>query len=230
MGKAAVMPPTYITKYNTKMKSLYVQLAASPMFGAFDFQQFLSAFIVLFAVIDIIGSIPIILDLKQKGRPVNAMKATLIAFALLLGFFYAGDMMLRLFQVDIASFAVAGAFVIFMMSLEMILDIEIFKNTGPIKEATLVPLVFPLLAGAGAFTTLLSLRAEYAPINIILALVLNMVWVFIVLKLTDVIERFLGKGGIYVIRKFFGIILLAISARLFTANLTSLIEQFQALK
>ena len=95
-----------------------------------DFQQFLSAFIVLFAVIDIIGSIPIILDLKQKGRSVNALKATLIAFALLLGFFYAGDMMLRLFQVDIASFAVAGAFVIFLMSLEMILDIEIFKNTG----------------------------------------------------------------------------------------------------
>ena len=102
-----------------------------------DFQQFLSAFIVLFAVIDIIGSIPIILDLKQKGRSVNALKATLIAFALLIGFFYAGDMMLRLFQVDIASFAVAGAFVIFLMSLEMILDIEIFKNTGPIKEATL---------------------------------------------------------------------------------------------
>ena len=195
-----------------------------------DFQQFLSAFIVLFAVIDIIGSIPIILDLKQKGRSVNALKATLIAFALLLGFFYAGDMMLRLFQVDIASFAVAGAFVIFLMSLEMILDIEIFKNTGPIKEATLVPLVFPLLAGAGAFTTLLSLRAEYAPINIVLALIFNMVWVFIVMKLTDRIERLLGKGGIYVIRKFFGIILLAISARLFTANITSLIEQFQAMK
>ena len=196
----------------------------------FNFQQFLSAFIVLFAVIDIIGSIPIILDLKQKGRPVNAPKATLIAFVLLLGFFYAGDMMLRLFQVDIASFAVAGAFVIFLMSLEMILDIEIFKNTGPIKEATLVPLVFPLLAGAGAFTTLLSLRAEYAPINIVLALILNMVWVYIVLKVTDRIERMLGGGGIYVIRKFFGIILLAISARLFTANITSLIEQFQALK
>ena len=195
-----------------------------------DFQQFLSAFIVLFSLIDIIGSIPIILDLKQKGGSVNALKATLIAFALLLGFFYAGDMMLRLFQVDIASFAVAGAFVIFLMSLEMILDIEIFKNTGPIKEATLVPLVFPLLAGAGAFTTLLSLRAEYAPINIVLALILNMVWVFIVMKLTDRIERLLGKGGIYVIRKFFGIILLAISARLFTANITSLIEQFQAMK
>ena len=105
------------------------------MFGSFDFQEFLSAFIVLFAVIDIIGSIPIILNLKQKGRNVNANKATGISFALLIGFFYAGDMMLKLFQVDIASFAVAGAFVIFLMSLEMILDIEIFKNQGPIKEA-----------------------------------------------------------------------------------------------
>lgn len=197
--------------------------------GKFDFQELASAFIVLFAVIDIIGSIPIILDLKQKGRSVNAIKATLIAAVLLVGFFYAGDMLLRLFQVDIASFAVAGAFVIFLLSLEMILDIEIFKNTGPIKEATLVPLVFPLLAGAGAFTTLLSLRAEYAPINILIALLLNMVWVYIVLKLTDRVERLLGKGGIYVIRKFFGIILLAISARLFTANITSLIEQFHQL-
>ncbi len=197
--------------------------------GQFDFQELASAFIVLFAVIDIIGSIPIILDLKQKGRSVNAIKATLIAAALLVGFFYAGDMLLKLFQVDIASFAVAGAFVIFLLSLEMILDIEIFKNNGPIKEATLVPLVFPLLAGAGAFTTLLSLRAEYAPVNILIALLLNMVWVFIVLKLTDRVERLLGKGGIYVVRKFFGIILLAISARLFTANITSLIEQFQRL-
>ncbi|WP_334168504.1 MarC family protein [Phocaeicola paurosaccharolyticus] len=195
--------------------------------GSFNFQEFVSAFIVLFAVIDIIGSIPIILNLKQNGRNVNATKATILSFALLLGFFYAGDMMLRLFQVDIASFAIAGAFVIFLMSLEMILDVEIFKNSGPIKEATLVPLVFPLLAGAGAFTTLLSLRAEYAPINIILALVFNMVWVYIVLKLTTKIEHFLGKGGIYVLRKFFGIILLAISARLFTANVTQLIEQFQ---
>ena len=198
--------------------------------GSLNFQELISAFIVLFAVIDIIGAVPIILDLKQKGRTVNAIQATLIASALLLGFFFAGDMMLKLFQVDIASFAVAGAFVIFLMSLEMILDIEIFKNTGHIKEATLVPLVFPLLAGAGAFTTLLSLRAEYATINIVLALLLNMVWVYIVLKMTDRIERLLGKGGIYIIRKFFGIILLAISARLFTANLTSLIDQFQHMK
>ena len=192
--------------------------------GTFNFQEFLSALIVLFAVIDIIGSIPIILDLKQKGRSVNAVKATGIAFALLLGFFYVGDGMLRLFQVDIASFAVAGAFVIFLMSLEMILDIEIFKNQGPIKEATLVPLVFPLLAGAGAFTTLLSLRAEYASINIIIALVLNMIWVYFVVSMTGRVERFLGKGGIYIIRKFFGIILLAISVRLFMANISLLLD------
>ena len=195
--------------------------------GVFDFQELISAFIVLFAVIDIIGAVPIILDLKQKGRSVNALEATLIAAGLLLAFFFAGDMILKLFQVDIASFAVAGAVVIFLMSIEMILDIEVFKNIGPIKEATLVPLVFPLLAGAGSFTTLLSLRAEYATVNILLALVLNMVWVFIVLKMTGRIERLLGKGGIYIIRKFFGIILLAISVRLFTANLTLLIEQFQ---
>lgn len=196
-------------------------------FSAFNFQELISAFIVLFAVIDIIGAIPIILTLKQNGRSVNATKATSISFVLLIGFFYVGDMMLRLFQVDIASFAIAGAFVIFLMSLEMILDVETFKNQGPIKEATLVPLVFPLLAGAGAFTTLLSLRSEYASINIIVALVLNMAWVYVVLKMTGRIERILGKGGIYVIRKFFGIILLAISARLFTANLTLLIEQLK---
>ena len=162
--------------------------------------------------------------LFRSGKDVNAIKATLISFALLIGFFYAGDMMLKLFHVDIESFAVAGAFVIFLMSLEMILDIEIFKNQGPIKEATLVPLVFPLLAGAGAFTTLLSLRAEYESVNIIIALVLNMIWVYFVVSMTGRVERFLGKGGIYIIRKFFGIILLAISVRLFTANITLLLD------
>ena len=197
------------------------------MWSTFNFQELISAFIVLFAVIDIIGAIPIILDLKQRGRNVNANKATGISFALLIGFFYAGDMLLKLFQVDIASFAIAGSFVLFLMALEMILDIEIFKNQGPIKEATLVPLVFPLLAGAGSFATLLSLRAEYAPLNIVIALVLNMRWVYIVLKLTDKVEHMLGKGGIYLLRKFFGIILLAIAARLFTANITLLINQFQ---
>ncbi len=198
------------------------------MFTNFNFQQILSAFIVLFAVIDIIGAIPIIIDLKDKGKDVNALKATLISFLLLLGFFYAGDILLRLFHVDIESFAVAGAFVIFLLSLEMILDIEIFKNQGPIKEATLVPLVFPLLAGAGSFTTLLSLRAEYASVNIIVALVLNMLWVYFRCPHDTQGGKVLGKGGIYLIRKFFGIILLAISVKLFMSNITLLMEQIEA--
>ena len=195
-------------------------------FSRFDFQELANAFIVLFAVIDILGSVPIILNLKEQGRPVNAMKATLISFALMLAFFYAGDLILKLFNVDIQSFAVAGALIIFLMSLEMLLDVQIFKNNGPIKEATLIPLVFPLLAGAGSFTTLLSLRAEYWDINILIALMLNMVWVYVVVRSTDKVQRMLGKGGIYLTRKFFGIILLAISVRLFMTNLTALIDQF----
>ncbi|MEG0647658.1 MAG: MarC family protein, partial [Bacteroides sp.] len=158
------------------------------MFADFNLQQMVSAFIVLFAVIDIIGSIPIIINLRERGQGVNALKATLISFGLMIGFFYAGDFMLKLFHVDIESFAVAGALVIFLMSLEMLLDVEIFKNQGPIKEATLVPLVFPLLAGAGAFTTLLSLRAEYASMNIVIALILNMIWVYFVLSMTGRVE------------------------------------------
>lgn len=197
------------------------------MLADFNIQQMISAFIVLFAVIDIIGSIPIIINLKEKGKDVNALKATVISFILMIGFFYAGDILLKLFHVDIESFAVAGAFVIFLLSLEMILDIEIFKNNGPIKEATLVPLVFPLLAGAGSFTTLLSLRAEYASINIVVALILNMLWVYFVVRMTKQVENLLGKGGIYIIRKFFGIILLAISVRLFTANITLLMDALQ---
>ena len=198
------------------------------MFTNFNFQQILSAFIVLFAVIDIIGAIPIIIDLKDKGKDVNALKATLISFLLLLGFFYAGDILLRLFHVDIESFAVAGAFVILLLTFEMIIDKEILKKQGPIKEATLVPLVFPLLAGAGSFTTLLSLRAEYASVNIIVALVLNMLWVYFVVRMTRKVEKVLGKGGIYLIRKFFGIILLAISVKLFMSNITLLMEQIEA--
>ena len=188
-----------------------------------DIQQILSAFIVLFAVIDVLGSTPIFIDLKQQGRPVNALKATLISTSLLIGFFLAGDVMLRLFNVDIESFAVAGSLVIFLLALEMILDVVIFKNQGPIKEATLVPVVFPLIAGAGSFTTLLSLRAEYAQINILIGLLLNMVFVYCVLKATERVEKLISKSTIYLLRKFFGIILLAIAVRLFTANLSALL-------
>ena len=134
--------------------------------------------------------------------------------------------MLRLFNVDIESFAVAGSLVIFLLALEMILDVVIFKNQGPIKEATLVPVVFPLIAGAGSFTTLLSLRAEYAQVNILIGLLLNMVFVYCVLKATERVERLISKSTIYLLRKFFGIILLAISVRLFTANLSALMSSF----
>lgn len=188
-----------------------------------DIQQIMSAFIVLFAVIDVFGSTPIIIDLKTKGRPVSAIKATLISGSMLIAFFFAGDMLLKLFNVDIQSFAVAGSFVIFLMSLEMILDIEIFKNLGPIKEATLVPVVFPLIAGAGSFTTLISLRAEYETSNILIALILNLFCVYLVLRATERVEQVISKGGIYLMRKFFGIILLAISVRLFTANILPLV-------
>ncbi len=202
-------------------------VSLSYLFSRFDFQQVVSAFIVLFAVIDVLGSTPIFIDLKLQGRPVNAWKASLISLALLLGFFFAGDAMLKLFNVDVESFAVAGSLVIFLMSLEMILDIVIFKNVGPIKSATLIPVVFPLIAGAGSFTTLLSLRAEFASINIIIALLLNMLLVFVVLKATEKAENIISPAAIYLLRKFFGIILLAISVRLFTANLSALLGNLQ---
>ena len=191
-------------------------------FSQLNFTQILSSFLVLLGIIDIIGAVPIIIPLKEKGRDVSPVKATLISFGLLLGFFYGGNWILALFGCDIQSFAVAGAILIFLTALEMILDIEIFKNIGPTKEATLIPLVFPLLAGAGAFTTLISLKAMYADINIMIALVLNMVWVFIVLNLTDFIKNLLGASGIYFICKFFGIILLAISVKLFSDNVVKL--------
>ena len=192
------------------------------LLGRLNFQEIASAFIVLFAVIDILGSTPIIIDQKQKGRPVSAIKATLYSFALMIGFFYGGNWILNIFNCDIDSFAAAGAILIFFMALEMILDVEIFKNTGPVKEATLVPIVFPLLAGAGVFTTLISLKAMYADINILIGLTLNMIWVYFVIRSTDKIQRLLGAGGIYFIRKFFGIILLAISVKLFTENISKL--------
>ena len=193
------------------------------IFSRIDPLQIASAFIVLFAVIDVLGSTPIFISLKNRGRAVNACQATLISTTLLIAFFFAGDAMLRLFSVDVESFAVAGSLVIFLISLEMLLDVEIFKNNGPIKEATLIPVVFPLIAGPGSFTTLLSLRAEYAQVNILIGLLLNMAFVYVVLKATERVERVISKAAIYLLRKFFGIILLAISVRLFTANLSALL-------
>lgn len=207
------------------------------MFSLFSFdyimsrvslQEIVSAFIVLFAVIDIFGSTPVIISLRHQGRPVSAWKASSLSFALMLGFFIAGDAMLKLFNVDIQSFAIAGALILFFMSLEMILDVTIFKNMGPIKEATLVPVVFPLIAGAGSFTTLLSLKAEYASLNIVIALALNCLFVFIVISSISWVERKISPAVIYLLRKFFGIILLAISVRLFTSNILPLISELNA--
>ena len=197
-------------------------------FGVFNWKEFISAFIILFAVIDAVGSTPIIISLRESGKTIKAVKATWMSTLLLVGFFYAGDVMLQLFHVDIASFAVAGSIVIFLMAIEMLLDVEIFKFKGPTNEATLVPLVFPLIAGAGSFTTLLSLRAEYADINILLGLLANMGVVFFVLTMTDKVQRWMGKGGVYVVRKFFGVILIAVAVRLFTDNIATLIINISA--
>jgi multiple antibiotic resistance protein len=195
------------------------------LFSSFDLVEFLSAFIVLFAVIDPIGIMPIVLSIRDKGKIIDPGKAVFYAFSLMLIFFFVGDWILNLFGVDINSFAVAGALIIFLMAIEMVLDIEIFKDSSiAANNATMVPLVFPLLAGAGSFTTLLSLKAEYAGINILIALLANAVVVFIMLSATAYLQRLLGKGGIYFTRKFFGIILLAISVKLFTSNLLHFIN------
>ncbi|MBQ8336413.1 MAG: MarC family protein [Bacteroidaceae bacterium] len=194
-------------------------------FASFNFVDFLSAFIVLFAVIDPIGIMPIVLSIRDKGKVIEPKKAVFYAFGLMFLFFFVGDWILNLFGVDINSFAVAGSIVIFLMALEMVLDIEIFKDSSiAANDATIVPLVFPLLAGAGSFTTLLSIKAEFASVNIVMALLLNAVVVFAMLSSTSFLMRLLGKGGIYFTRKFFGIILLAISVKLFTSNLLHFID------
>lgn len=189
----------------------------------FSFIQITSASMVLFAIIDILGSIPIILNLKKKANTIHAFRASGIALTILVAFLFTGEGILKLFGVDIQSFAVAGALVIFFFAVEMLLDVEIFRNKGPEGSSSIVPLAFPLVAGPGSFTTLLSLRAEYAVENILVALVLNIVFVYIVVRSTSKIERMIGEGGIYVLRKFFGIILLAISVKLFTSNLSFLL-------
>lgn len=188
----------------------------------FSFKEIISAFMVLFAIIDITGSIPVILDLKSKGNKVQPLSAAIGSFAVFVVFLFAGDGLLSLFGVDISSFAVAGSIVIFALAIEMIMGVELMKNDGPAGSATIVPIIFPLIAGAGTLTTLLSLRAEYSLENIIVAIILNMVIIYIVLSKLDKIEKVLGRGLIYVLRKFFGIVLLAIAVKLFASNIMKL--------
>jgi multiple antibiotic resistance protein len=189
----------------------------------FNLIDIFSAFMVLFAVIDIIGSIPIIIDLKKKHGKIDAFKVSLVAFLTLIAFLFVGKSILNIFGVDIKSFAIAGSFILFALSLEMILGIELFKNEpiedgGKKKNSLIVPLAFPLIAGAGSITSLLSLKAEYSTLNIGIAVFLNMTVVFIVLKSTAVIEKILGQGGIAIMKKIFGIILLSIAIKLFMSN------------
>ena len=186
-------------------------------------KEIFTAFMVLFAVIDITGSTPIIINLNATGKQVQAGKAALISYAVMITFLFAGDALLQLFNVDISSFAIAGALVLLVLAVEMIFSVEIFRNDGPAGSVTIVPVVFPLIAGAGTLTTTLSLRAECHLSNLILAISLNML---LVLRNAYLVERILGKSGVYVLRKFFGIILLAMSVRLFISNLSMLLNSF----
>jgi len=176
---------------------------------------------ILFALIDILGSIPIIVDLRARVGYIQSEKASVVAFVIMVSFLFVGDSILKLIGLDVNSFAVAGAFVLFFLALEMILGIRLYKDEAP-NTASIVPIAFPLIAGAGTMTTILALRAEYQSINIIVAILLNTILVYIVLKSSGKIERLLGKGGLGVIRKVFGVILLAIAVKLFASNVKGL--------
>ena len=183
----------------------------------FSLLEVLATFMVLFAVIDILGSIPIILDIKAKTGTIYPGKTSLVAYVIMLLFLFIGEPLLGIFGVDISSFAIAGSIILLLMGLEMVLGIQLFKHESG-GSGAIVPIAFPLIAGAGSITTLLSLRADYHFINILLALSLNMIIVYLVLRLTTFFERILGPNGLHILRKFFGIILLAISIKLFLSN------------
>ena len=183
-----------------------------------------TCFAVLFAVVDILGSIPIFVGIRQKVGHIESEKATLVATVIMISFLFFGTKILGLIGIDIESFAVAGAFVIFIIAIEMILGIEINKSTSP-ETASIVPIAFPLVAGAGALTTVLTLRADFADINIIVAIILNMVIVYAVLKNAERLERILGPGIMSVLQKVFGIVLLSIAVKLFVSNIGALFVQ-----
>lgn len=195
------------------------------MFEFFSLKETLTATMVLFAVIDIVGSIPIIVSLKQKFGYIESEKAAVVSGILMIAFLFIGNKILKFIGVDVNSFAIAGAFVIFIIAVEMILGIEIQKNQEA-KSASIVPIAFPLIAGAGTLTTTLSLRAEYHDINIICGIVLNTIFVYLVLKSANWLERKLGDGTLQVLQKVFGIVLLAISIKLFTANFAQLFSTY----
>ena len=183
----------------------------------FNVKEIFTAGMILFAVIDIIGSTPVIIGLRQKVGHIQSEKASLVALVIMIGFLFVGEEILNLIGIDVNSFAVAGSIIIFFLALEMILGIQFYKEESP-ETASIVPIAFPIIAGAGTLTTLLSLRAEFAAENIIAAIILNILVVYIVLKSSKSIERVLGSSGISVIQKIFGVILLAIAVKLFANN------------
>ncbi len=190
-----------------------------------NFKEIFTAFMVLFAVIDIIGNIPIIIDLRKKAGHIQSEKAALIAGAIMILFLFLGKSILNLIGIDVHSFAVAGSFILFFIALEMILGITLYKDDDEdTLTASVFPLAFPLIAGPGSLTTLLSLRAEFDIKNIIVAVILNVIFIYIVLKTSARIERFIGNNGIKIIRKVFGVILLAIAVKLFTTNIQGLLH------
>ena len=189
----------------------------------FNFKEIATATMVLFAVIDIVGSIPIIISLKEKSGTIKSGRASIIAAVVLIVFLFVGEEILNLIGINVYEFAVAGAFILFFIALEMILGIKLFKqNEENLEMATVFPIAFPIVAGPGSLTSLLSLRAEFSLENIIVAIIINIVIVFIVLRTSGSLQRFLGKNGIAIIEKIFGVILLAIAVKLFTSNIQEL--------
>jgi len=187
----------------------------------FNLREIASASMILFAVIDIVGSVPIIISLRNKVGHIQSGKATIVAACIMIAFLFIGEEILKLIGIDVNSFAVAGALVLFFLAIEMILGIALYKDDAP-ESASIVPIAFPLIAGAGTMTALLSLRAEFYVENIIVAIIINIIFVYLVLKSSKAIERILGKNGINIIRKVFGVILLAIAVKLFTSNINQL--------
>lgn len=185
----------------------------------FNIKEIFTATMILFAVIDIIGNIPIIIDLRKKVGHIESEKASIIAGVIMISFLFVGKSILNLIGIDVNSFAVAGAFVLFFLALEMILGISLYKeDESNSMTASVFPLAFPLIAGPGSLTSILALRAEYATINIVIAIVVNIIFMYIVLKTSTKIERLIGKNGINILRKIFGVILLAIAVKLFATN------------
>jgi multiple antibiotic resistance protein len=187
----------------------------------FNFKEIITASMVLFAVIDIVGSVPVIISLRNKVGHIQSEKASIVAGIIMVAFLFIGEEILNLIGIDVNSFAVAGALVIFFLAIEMILGITLYKDDEP-ESASIVPIAFPLIAGAGTITTLLSIRAEFYVENIIVAIIVNIIFVYFVLKSSRRIESVLGKNGLSVIRKVFGVILLAIAVKLFAANINVL--------